>query len=201
MHPRQARPLLASLLAASALGWSACEPLDLALFPVTPDASAPPLIDIPSLPSGNGSADAGGDGGVAPPPPSPSPCVPGAAACEACLLRADCSAGEVCHPRTGNCVPPCADGAPRCSGALVCSSLGVCVECENDEQCASNDDESRCALRGECVECLTGADCTDDPLERPACLADGSCGCASNADCSGGALCQLDEAHCEIEDD
>ncbi len=211
---RWRRGFVASSLAASALGWSGCEPLDLELFPVAPaDASAPPLIEVPDASPGSAVADAGsagvldaggkdgdaGDGGSSLPQP-PSPCVLGARACEACVRADACPAGQVCHPLTGDCVPPCASSTPQCPGALLCSSLDVCVECERDDQCTRDDDETRCALGGECVECLTNADCTDDPLERPVCLPDGECGCASNADCSGGAICEIDERHCEIED-
>jgi hypothetical protein len=82
----------------------------------------------------------------------------------------------------------------------VCGPLDVCVQCASPAQCTTTDDEPQCDItRGVCVECLTRADCTDDPLERPACLPGGTCGCASNDDC-GGAICELDEGHCEIED-
>lgn len=190
-------PAILALSALSALGWSACEPLDLALFPVAPDASPASVIEVPAPPPASQPADAGSDAGSMPPP---SPCLPGASGCEACLLAASCPAGAVCHPATGECVPPCASSAPACSAGLVCSELEVCVECTEDAQC-TGDDESRCdTRRGACVECLTSEHCTDDPFERPVCLAGGSCGCASNDDCSGGALCELDEGHCELED-
>lgn len=200
-------PVIVAVWALSTLGWSACEPLDLALFPVpvpaTPDASAPPpLIDVPAPSPAAPAPDAGPDAGADAGAPPPSPCLPGASDCEACLLAAACPAGDVCHPASGECVPPCAGAAPLCAAGLVCSSLDVCVECEDDAQCTRDDDESRCdTQRSTCVECLTSADCTDDPFERPVCLPGGSCGCASNDDCSGGALCELDEQHCEIEDD
>jgi hypothetical protein len=189
--------------ALSALGWGGCEPLDLALFPVTQDASVPPPIDVPAPPPPNPPADAGTDaGGLASPPP-PSPCLPGAPACEACVLAASCAAGYVCHPASGECVPPCASGAPECPAGLVCGALDVCVECTGNAQCTVyDDDEPRCDVqRGVCVECLIDEHCTDDPFERPVCLTGGICGCASNDDCSGGASCELDEGHCEIEDD
>ncbi|MEY4546959.1 MAG: hypothetical protein RL685_3154 [Pseudomonadota bacterium] len=199
--PRWRRGLTALALVASALGWGACEPLDLALFPVTPDASVPALVEVPAQPSASTQPDAGddvqSDAGASLPPFA---CLPGATACESCVLAAACASGERCHPRIGGCVPSCAEGA--CPGSLVCDSLDVCVECRDDIQCAGASDEPHCdTLRGVCVECFQDEHCTDDPLERPACLATGICGCASNDDCSGGATCELDEAHCEIEDD
>jgi hypothetical protein len=199
------RPLVAAALAASALGWSACEPLDLALFPEAPDASAPapPIIEVPGSPAPSEPADAGSDvADAGSTPPEPPPCQPGESACEACVLADECLAGEVCHPATGECVPPCASGTRQCPPGLVCGPLDVCVQCASADQCAAIDDDLRCDLaRGACVECITSADCTDDPFERPVCLPGGTCGCASDADCSGGAICELDEAHCEIEDD
>lgn len=206
-------PLLAGISAFGALGVSACEPLDLALFPA-PDAGTEPqtqpetpIIEIPQAPQQSPSeapsaplVDAGSD--AAPPPEPPAPCLPGALACEACVQAAACSGANVCHPATGECVRPCADGPPQCPGSLFCSPLDVCVECTSDAQCTRDDDEPRCDVqRGVCVECLTNVDCTDDPFERPACLPNGECGCRSDADCFGGAICELDEAHCEIEDD
>lgn len=196
--------LTAWLLLVSAPGWSGCEPLDLTLFPVTPDASVPPLVEVPAQPPGSiplasAPPDAGAQSDAGNPPPSA--CLSGATACEICVQAAACASGEICHPRSGECVLPCADGV-QCPGSLVCDSLGVCVECRDDTQCAGSSDESHCdTLRGVCVECFQDAHCTDDPLERPACLATGICGCASNDDCSGGATCELDEAHCESEDD
>jgi hypothetical protein len=203
--PRWRQRLTASVLVLSALGWGACEPLDLTLFPVTPDASAPPLVDIPTQPPASVQPDASiqpdpatqRDAGALPPPP----CLPGATACESCVQAAACATGERCHPRTGECVPSCAEGV-QCPGSLVCGSLDVCVECQDESQCASSSDEPHCdTLRGVCVECFQDEHCTDDPLERPACLATGVCGCASNDDCGDGATCELGEAHCEIEGD
>jgi hypothetical protein len=198
---RWPRPLVVALTISSGLGWGACEPLDLPLFPVTPDASVPPPpIDVPTLP-GSPQRDAGGDASSGPPPPPPQ-CQPGETACEACVRAAACAAAEVCHPSTGECVLPCPGGAADCPAALVCGPLDVCVQCAADAQCATTDDQPRCDIaRGVCVECLTRDDCTDDVFERPACLPGGVCGCASNADCSDGAICELDEAHCELEED
>lgn len=213
---RSHRRRIVAVSALSALGWGGCEPLDLALFPVTEDASSSP-VDIPEpLPAvavdagsdaGMGAEiDARGDAGSADAgstEPPPAPCLPGAAACEACVVAESCAAGLVCHPFSGQCVPPCPGDAPQCPVGLVCGPLDVCVECTEDAQClASDDDEPRCDLdRGVCVECLIDSHCTDDPFERPLCLGGGICGCDSDDDCSGGAICELDESHCEIEDD
>ena len=151
------RRWIATATALTVLGGGACEPLDLALFPVPQqqDAGADPPVEEPPPPpveepadaggssdaDGDASSDAGSDAGALPPPPPA--CLPGATACEACLLAATCPAGEICHPFSGECVPACADSEPRCAPGLVCSPLDVCVECVSDAQCTRDDDEPR----------------------------------------------------------
>jgi hypothetical protein len=200
------RLLPALFLAAS------CQPLEIDLFrashdagigassPARSDASSDGLLVPPPLPAsdassaadlpapvestspGSAGADAAPPGAVTPPAP---PCLPGASACQDCEARQACPLGQVCHPQSGACVSPCAANEPRCPGALLCSPLGVCVEC------------------------VSNGDCGAAAPERPACVAGlDQCGCASSADC-GGARCELETddsatpvaGHCEDEDD
>ena len=189
------------------LAISSCQPLDIPLFRSEPDAgievpadsSSPFPIDIgPAEPAPEAGAPAPDAGSI----PSREPCLSGALACEACVRAAACAAGQVCHPRSGECVVPCSNSVPACPGSSVCNdALGVCVACIGVAQCTGTARPVCDTDRGVCVECVTSSDCTDDPLKYPVCLAASSrCGCASNADCPSGE-CELSESHCEDDDD
>jgi len=180
--------------------WS-CEPLDIALFP--PDATrgglpveiteVTPLADAGPADEDATAADAGGA--------VSEPCLAGATRCEACVSSGNCPVGRVCHPRSGDCVVPCASSEPRCPTDTVCSPLGVCVACLDSVQCSSGAARVCDTDRGVCVECVNDANCTADPLRLPVCMAGlNRCGCDSNNDCVGGS-CEVAEGHCEFEDD
>ena len=106
-----------------------------------------------------------------------------------CNTTADCPNGAVC-PLGGNqvCGPKCTSDAacsqttafPYCS-----SSLGICVACRTDKDCAGNGlGYVYCdAGVGRCVDCLNNDDaqCAKNP-SGTRCLVN-VCGCASAADC------------------
>jgi hypothetical protein len=190
-------------LAAVAVAIGACEPLDISLFPPERDAGVIQPVDV-SPPTRAELPDAASE----PPPPPPDamsprpPCLNGAVECEACVSAANCPAGRICHPLTGDCVVPCAGGT-GCPAPSVCNLLlEVCVECIYEDQCTANPSKPLCDTnRGVCVECRTSDDCVSDPLRLPACLTGfNRCGCASDADCPVG-FCETREAHCELSDD
>jgi hypothetical protein len=192
------------LLSCAVLVSSSCQPLDIALFRSEVDAgieppNAPnspfPVQVAPPEPIPEAGAPAAPDSGTV---VSREPCLPGALACEACVRAADCAQGQVCHPRTGECVVSCANSVPACPGASVCdSSLGVCVACIGAAQCAGTAAPACDTDRGTCVECVTSSDCKGDPSRYPVCLSGPPrCGCDSNDDCPGG-RCELAEGHCD----
>jgi hypothetical protein len=191
---------LALLLPAGLTCWS-CEPLDIALFP--PDAARGEVpVDVTGVTPLADAGPAGGEAAAADAGAAVSePCLESATRCEACISSGNCPAGRVCHPRSGDCVVPCASSEPRCPAATVCSPLGVCVACLDSVQCPSAAARVCDTDRGVCVECVNDTNCTTDPLRLPVCLPGlNRCGCDSNDDCSGG-FCEVAERHCELDDD
>lgn len=190
-------------LSSVVLAISSCQPLDIPLFRSEVDAG----IALPSAPQSPVLVE------VAPPDPAPEapapvadagpvasrePCLPGALACEACVRAANCAQGQICHPRTGQCVASCSSSVLVCPASSVCdSSLGVCVDCVSAAQCTRTASPVCDTERGVCVECVTSSDCTSDAVRYPVCLRGVyRCGCAVDADCPGG-TCEASEGHCE----
>jgi hypothetical protein len=141
-----------------------------------------------------------GDGAEGPAPP---PCT--ADACVACRDEERCADGLVCHPQQGLCVTSCSSDAAcdAASGTPICAGndetvLGICVECEADPDCAS-DDLPACNVRGVCVECTTNEHC-DPGSEESVCDAErGLCvECVTDADCDADNPVCLD-GECEEE--
>ncbi len=166
---------------------SACEPLDIPLFPHRIDAGFTRDAD-PDASSGPGPAPSPAEAGP------PAPCLPGARSCEACVSAGACPDELRCHPVSGECVPPCSSLQTTCPGASSCNAeLGVCVECIEDDDCAQ-DGLNFCDRRSSrCVECLTNDECSE---EGPVCLPQGICGCNTDDDCSEGSC---EQGECEDE--
>ncbi len=107
--------------------------------------------------------------------------------CVECLAHTDCGTNGLCDPKTRRCTLSCTSSADcdgglrnRCGSDLprhciacddppscpvaqvaVCAeSVGFCVECSRDSQCADGGLKPRCDTRfGACVQCLTSAQC------------------------------------------
>lgn len=94
---------------------------------------------------------------------------------EACGTDADCADGTVCG-EAGRCIPCNTDGDCD-SGTCV---EGACVECTSNDDCAGNENGTRCSAGGTCI-CAT-----DDECEAPMglCRATG-CVCGEDAGCAG----------------
>ena len=187
--------------------------------PATPDGSdSPGSRPVPAMPSDDGESTSSTD---VTPPSSSEPDVPPAGddapnlegpscvteACVACRDEGRCEAGLLCHPQRGLCVPPCTSGAdcdaaadtPICTGTAD-SVIGVCVECETDLDCVS-DDLPACDATGACVECTTNEHCADQGSNRNVCNAESALcvECVTAADCdSDNPVCV--DGECEEED-
>jgi hypothetical protein len=92
-----------------------------------------------------------------------------------------------------------AAGTPICTGTTD-RVLGVCVECETDPDCAS-DDLPACDATGACVECTTNEHCADQGSDRNVCnAASALCvECVTAADCDSDNPACVD-GQCEEED-
>ncbi|MFW5875974.1 MAG: hypothetical protein ACOCXM_04500, partial [Myxococcota bacterium] len=72
--------------------------------------------------------------------------------------------------------------AGDCPEALpLCSTDGVCVECNSDTDCSTD----LCGPGGRCVACREDADCTDPVASRCDPITSECTGCEVDADCDG----------------
>lgn len=199
--------ILGALAGPSAILFSiavACEPQDIYLFDqdtagLTEDAgSEQPEQPEPEQPELEPDA--------APPARVQPRCDPDSEACEECVERDACSSpGAVffCHPVTGECELACDPETDAQVGTCLdddrCEpSLGLCVECLGNDDCADGALRVCNTQRGECVECVGSLGCTSD---RPVCVPDTSTcvECQFDVDCPGGSVC-LDQSCVQCRD-
>jgi hypothetical protein len=116
--------------------------------------------------------------------------------CVECGGLRDCPSGLACEVTTRRCLPSCVEEEDCAPSAHDCDERrGVCVECDEDEECKQVVGASHCSADGAgCVECRLDSHCSEGSVCD---VLSGSCvGCRDARDCAAGRVCDPTTRRC-----